>query len=123
MVNTRVKDGDEICRVLEIQNLRAIIEVTEQQIGFIAEDDEVEFKVAAMPFKTYQGRVSRIQTMSTPDPLNPSGRLYKAELIIQNMGDLRPGMTGIAQIIAEPVSFVGYLWRRLQTFLRMDLFL
>lgn len=123
LLNTRVAEGDEICRVVGIQWLKTVIDVTEQQVGFIKEDDEVEFKVVGTPFTTYQGRVNRIQVLSSADPLNPSGRLYKAELLIENRGLLRPGMTGVAKIVSEPVSLVSYFWRRLMTFFRMDLFL
>lgn len=121
-VNTFVKEGDEICRIHAIDQLKAVIEVKEQDVRFIKIGDAVDFRLESQPFKTYRGTVSRIQSLSIPDPINPKARLYNAELLINNLGDLRPGMTGLARVSTGWIPLGKYIGRNLASFFRLDLF-
>ncbi len=121
-LNTFVKDGDEICRVHDIEHLKAVIEVPEHEVRFIEIGNEVQFRLESHPLITYRGKVNRIQSLGIPDPINPKARLYNTELIIDNPGDLRPGMTGLARVSTGWIPAVQYLGRRLASFFRLDLF-
>lgn len=119
---TYVKKGDEICRAIGFETLRAVIQVSETHVRFIREKDAVEFKLRYAPFSSFAGTVHRLKQVGTPNPVNPKERTYHAEIIIQNDGKLRPGMTGMAKIIAKKVPIVTQLFRKLSAFFRMDLF-
>ncbi len=121
-INTFVKEGDEICHIIGISELKGVIEVPEQQVHYIDTNDQVSFRLAASPFHTYKGHIDHIRTLGTPDPLNPKTNLYRAEILIENPGDLRPGMTGKAKIIAKQIPLIQYLGRKLSSFFRIDLF-
>jgi putative peptide zinc metalloprotease protein len=121
-LNSFVKEGDEVCRLHTLNELKAIIEISEHDVSFIKLDDQAHFRLEAQPLKTYEGRVTRIQSSGVPDPTNPKARLYRAELVITNPGDLRPGMTGLARVNTGWVTLGQYLGRFLASFFRLDLF-
>jgi len=121
-LNTFIKAGDELCRVNGVAQLKAVIEIPEDQVRFVAENDTVEFKVLSSPFKTYVGQVARIRTLSRPDTINPKAKQYSAEILFRNPGDLRPGMTGVAEVGTKSVSVARYVVRKFMLFFRLDLF-
>lgn len=121
-LNKFLKKGDEICRALGSKKLRAMIDVSETQLRFIQSGDPVEFKLKASPFHTYRGSVQKIKLVGTKNPKNPKERTYQAELLIENPGDLRPGMSGTAKINAKSVSLATNMGRKLTQFFRLDLF-
>ncbi len=121
-ISTMVKEGDEICHVVGISRLKAVIEVPEQQVHYIDDNDPVTFRLAASPFHSYSGHIAHIRTLGAPDPLNPKTNLYRAEILIDNPGDLRPGMTGKAKIVAKQIPLIQYVGRKLSSFFRIDLF-
>jgi len=122
LTNAFVKTGDEICRVIGIDTLRAVVQVSEQQVKFLSENQEVEFKVPATPFITYEGVVHKIRQLSTADPRNPGNKMYSAEIIIKNTKKLKPGMEGIAKILAGRMMMIKIILIKMAFALRMDLF-
>lgn len=122
-INTFVKAGDEICRAHFIQELRALVEIPEHQVGFLNLGNGVDFHLGAEPLKSYEGRISHVRSLSKRDPLNPKAKIYLAEILVSNPGELRPGMSGTAKVTADRVFAIQYMGRKLSNFFRMDLFL
>ncbi len=118
-----LKKGEEICRLLGIQTLKAVVQFPESQVRFVKEKDRVEFKLKSAPLKTYHGKVNKMRVLSQSSEINPKEKLYQAEILIDNPGELRPGMSGVSKIIAEPVSLLKNVGRKLTSFFRLDLFI
>ena len=121
-INTYVKKGDEICRVLETSQLKVKIKVEESQVQFLKLNNDVKFKLASKALDTYNGKVIKIEQLSEPDPRNPKNKLFIAEILLNNTDSLRPGMDGIAKIMAEKMMNIKILVLKIAYALRMDLF-
>lgn len=119
---TFVKKGDEICRALEISQVKTLIEVSEQQVRFMAKNQRVDFKLVSSPITTYSGIIKQIRPSGKTDPKNPKHKIYTAEILINNTGSLRPGMNGIAKIYAEKMPLIKYAAVKFTSAIRLDLF-
>lgn len=114
--------GDEICKVMDIEKVRTLVEVSEQQVQFMAEGQEVNFKLFSHPGTTYEGEITKIRPTGKSDPSNPKRKVYLAEIQLSNPGNLRPGMEGLAKIYGHRVSILKYIATKLSSSMRLDLF-
>jgi len=121
-INTNLKEGDEVCKALGVEKLKTIIKVSEQQVRFLNEGNEVKFKLSSLPLESFSGVVTKIRQTSESDPINPKNKLYLAELLLDNTGNLRPGMKGFAKIYADKMGLLKIWILKLSMALRMDLF-
>lgn len=117
-----LKEGDEICRIQEIESMRTVIEVDESEVRFLAKDQDVKFKLFSDPGQTYLGKIADIKPTGKADPKNPNRKIYHAIINIKSNGQLRPSMKGLAKIYAEPVSIFKYSLLKLAKAIRLDLF-
>ena len=67
-----LKEGDEICRIQEIETMRTVIEVDESEVRFLAKDQNVSFKLFSDPGHTYLGKIADIKPTGKADPKNPT---------------------------------------------------
>jgi len=122
ILGTFIKKGDELCKVLDISKLKTQIEIDEQQISFLEEGQDVQFKLNAAPLKTFIGRINNILPSGKTDPKNPKRKIYTAEILISNPDKLRPGMEGVAKVYGLKVPIIKYIILKLTMALRLDLF-
>lgn len=122
-LNSFLKQGDEICRVYGTEKLKSVIEVTEQDMRFLQVGQNIKFVLYSGPLDMYEGKITAIRSSSTKDPKNPLRRLYYAEVILDNPGNLRPQMSGKAKIYGHSISLFHHLGLKLASTLRLDLFL
>ncbi|MEK6706360.1 MAG: hypothetical protein AABZ06_11280 [Bdellovibrionota bacterium] len=120
--NMYFKKGDEVCRAVGTAKVKAVIEVSEAQVHYIHEGSPAKFRLKFGPLKTYKGLVQKVRVQGQPNPKNPKERSYLAEILIDNPGELRPGMKGEAKIQGNSASFVRQATRKLASFFRADLF-
>ncbi len=117
-----INKGDEICSIQKIDAMKTIIEINEAQIRFLRADQKVIFKLSSNPVKSYTGKISEILPTGKNDPKNPQRKIYNAVLEINNPGELRPGMEGVAKVYGIEMSIFKYLIAKLTSTLRLDLF-
>lgn len=122
IVGKFLKKGDEICRLYDVEKLKSLIEINEQDVTFLKKGQEVYFKLVSNPVKTFEGVVSSIRPTAKSDPKNPGRRIYTAEIVLINNGKLRPGMIGVAKILGTKVSLFKYAFTKISSGLRLDLF-
>lgn len=116
------KEGEEICKIYDIEKLKTLVEVTEQDVRYLSRGQEVFFKVFSDPSNTYSGKVFSIKPTGKADPKNPTLKIYTAEILIDNQENLRPGMVGQAKIMGNKVSIFKYMITKISSALRLDLF-
>lgn len=122
IVGSFYKKGDEICRIYDLRKVKTLIEVNEQNVAYLNEGQEVDFKLISNPLKTFTGNIHSIRPTGKGDPKNPTRKVYTAEIELINDGSLRAGMKGIAKIYGNKVSVAKYIFVKLSSALRMDLF-
>jgi putative peptide zinc metalloprotease protein len=116
------KEGDEICRLLDLQKVTTVVEISEQDVGYINLGNEVDFKLFSRPSQTYTGKISRIRPTGKGDPKNPTRKIYQAEIILENNGELLSGMEGMAKIYGSKINLFSLTLLKASKALRMDLF-
>ena len=89
-LNKYFKEGDEICKVLGMGKMKAVISVPESEVRFLKAGLPIKFKLNSKPYVTYVGKLDKIRKVSTSDPKNPKLKNYLAEILVDNPGDLRP---------------------------------
>jgi multidrug efflux pump subunit AcrA (membrane-fusion protein) len=114
--------GAEICRIADVHELLARVQVPEREIGDISIGKLVRLKARAFPNRIFHGRVSRIGSESDLD-LNRQPT-YRVELTIQNhQGLLRPGMTIFARIDIQRHMVGWILAHKFKQMLRPELWM
>lgn len=115
--------GDEFCRIVDRREMRARILVRDWQLNDIRADANVRMKVLPFPYRTYGGRIDRIQPAAAAD--QPVADTQRLERLGQNLssyfavvvdfrnpdGSLREGMTGTAKIYTGR-SPIAWKWGR-----------
>lgn len=122
IVGSFYKEGDEICKIYDIEKMKSLVEVTEQDVRYLKQGQEVSFKLISNPGPTFQGKVFAVRPTGKADPKNPSLKIYTAEILIENQNKLRPGMIGQAKIYGSKVSVFNYMLAKVSSALRLDLF-
>ncbi|HET8808838.1 MAG TPA: efflux RND transporter periplasmic adaptor subunit [Flavobacteriaceae bacterium] len=91
-----VQRGTPIYEIANLSQVWVLFDIYENDMSWIEEGDKIEFTVASLPGKTFEGKVEFI------DPLvNPQTRVSTARIVVDNeKGRLKPGMfvTGTVKI-------------------------
>lgn len=119
--------GDEFCRIVDRRQMKARILVRDGQLIDVHANQAVRMKVMPFPYRTYAGRIDRIQPAAAADqPVSQPARLerlgqdltnyFAVEVEFQNPdASLLEGMTGTAKIYTGRASIARQwgrdLWR------------
>jgi membrane fusion protein (multidrug efflux system) len=89
--------GTELCRLVRVDKVNAIIPVPERDIPFFALGDTVEMQFDAFPEQTFSGTIFRIAPKA-----DAATRTFPVEIELPNAdGVLRPGMTARASLVRQ----------------------
>jgi len=92
-----VMAGESIYEVANLSRVWVLFDSYESDLSWIKEGDLVEFTVASLPGKTYQGNVEYIDPV-----IDPKTRVAQARVVVQNEQQLlKPGMFASGFIRAE----------------------
>lgn len=117
--------GDEFCRIVDRRQMKARILVRDGQLIDVHTNQAVRMKVMPFPYRTYAGRIDRIEPAAAPDrPVSQPARLerlgqdltnyFAIEVEFQNPdASLREGMTGTAKIYTGRASIARQWGRQL----------
>jgi multidrug efflux pump subunit AcrA (membrane-fusion protein) len=116
------REGDLICEVEDSSGLEAEITLPEQDVAAVKVGQPVEFRVRALPFETFKGRVVRVAPAAVKADKGdaPSSVTVTCQLD-GSAADLRPGMTGQAWIACGSRPVGELLGRSVLRFLRTEL--
>lgn len=115
--------GDEFCRIVDRLEMKARILVRDGQLIDVHEGQTVRMKVSPFPYRTYAGRIDRIQPAAAADrPVSQPARLerlgqdltnyFAVEVQFHNPdASLLEGMTGTAKIYTGRAS-IARQWGR-----------
>ena len=113
-----VEEGELICLIEVPTVLEADIELAEQDIGRVRDGQLVQLKARALPFATFDTRVTRIAPSAEPGELQSS-----VQVICQLAGghqSLRSGMTGYARVYTDRCSLGKIAVDRVMRYLRTE---
>ncbi|MFZ6052964.1 efflux RND transporter periplasmic adaptor subunit [Halocola ammonii] len=111
-----VKAGERIYEIANLSRVWLMLDVYESNLNWIEEGSTVEFSVPSIPDKIFEGRVSFIDPV-----INGKSRVAKARVVVQNDGELKPGMfvnAGLTagekenQVLSVPKSAVLWTGKR-----------
>jgi hypothetical protein len=105
-IGARLEAGDSLVILGRTDSLELEFGVGEHDVTRVHPGDEVRLRIAALPQRTFTGRVRAIGELS----VNGSDeRVFPVVAVVANdEGLLRPGMAAYARVLAEPASAV---WR------------
>jgi len=109
-VGSHMDAGDLVVVVGRTDSLELEFGVGERDITRVRLGDEVRLRVAALPQRTFSGRVSSIAATSTTT--GPDVRFPVRAVVANPDALLRPGMAAYARVLTEPASI---LWRVART--------
>jgi HlyD family secretion protein len=122
MVRRYFQKGEEICRVVDAEQLLVRIQLPEREIGDVKVGHHVRLRVRAYPDRVFRGVVSRIGSESERDENRQT--TYRVELTIENAdGLLRPGMTAFARIDFGRQMIGQILTHKLRRLLRPEVWM
>jgi len=98
--------GDLLVVVGRTDSLELEFGVGEQDITRVRPGDEVRLRIAALPQRTFSGRVSSIA--AAPSTASADVRFPVRAVVANPEALLRPGMAAYARVLTEPASV---LWR------------
>ncbi|MEW6732261.1 MAG: efflux RND transporter periplasmic adaptor subunit [Acidobacteriota bacterium] len=112
--------GNELCRLADISQLRAVAEVSEWDITQVNLGSSVHLRMRSLSNETFQGYVRHISSeaiINTQTQL----RVYHCEINIDNRKNiLRPGMSGFARVVLGKAPGYMLVWRWLRRTIRLD---
>lgn len=91
-----IKSGEKIFEIANLSQVWVMLDVYEADLNWIEEGSKVQFSVPSIPEKTFEGRVTFIDPV-----INQKSRVAKARVVVQNNGELKPGMFVNAVLISE----------------------
>lgn len=103
-----VRKGDTLFELVPLGNYRIVLNVDESDIRYIAESQEGGMVLTSLPETSLPLKVSKI----TPVSKSEEGRNYfevEAQLLGDQILELRPGMEGIAKVTTEEQRQV-WIW-------------
>ncbi|HEY6826091.1 MAG TPA: efflux RND transporter periplasmic adaptor subunit, partial [Gemmatimonadaceae bacterium] len=105
-IGARLDAGDSLVILGRTDSLELEFGVVERDITRIRTGDEVRLRIAALPQRTFSGRVRTIGELSSD---GGNERVFPVLAVVPNEdGLLRPGMAAYARVLTEPASAV---WR------------
>ena len=107
-IGSSVAAGEAVTVIGRTDSLELDFGVEEQEITGVHSGDEVRLRIAALPQRTFTGRVVWIG----PVPTDTGAVLFPVRAVVANAdGLLRPGMSAYTRVLTEPAS---PLWRVLR---------
>jgi hypothetical protein len=101
-IGARLEAGDSLVILGRTDSLEIEFGVAEHDITRIHPGDEVRLRIAALPQRTFTGRVRIIGELST---VGSDERIFPVLGVVANdEGLLRPGMAAYARVLTEPAS-------------------
>lgn len=92
-----VMAGEAIYDIANLSRVWALFDIYENDLPWIDQGDSVEFTVASMPGKTYEGKIDYIDPV-----IGPQTRVTQARVVVQNTDKaLKPEMFASGSIKAE----------------------
>jgi len=113
-----VEEGELICLIEEPTVLEVDIELAEQDVGSVRDGQMVQLKARALPFETFETKVSRVAPAAEPDELQST-----VNVVCQLDADeqsLKPGMTGYARIYTGRCSLGEFTGNRILRYVRTE---
>ena len=88
--------------------MAAEVDITESDVKSVAEGQRAVVTVAAMPERTWMGRVERVSTMATSrNRFGPDVRVYETVIRLDgDVADLKPGMSTTAEVYVAELAGV-----------------
>ena len=113
-----VEEGELICLIEESTLLEADIELAEQDVGRVRDGQLVQLKARALPFETFETKVSRTAPAAEPDELQSTVNVVCR--LDADEESLRPGMTGYARIYTGRCSLGECTVNRILRYVRTE---
>lgn len=89
------KEGNVVFTVIDTRAVKLVVEVPERDVQVIRMDDDVPFRVDALPGRVFTGRVSFVSAMGSRE-----SNSFRTEIGVSNAdGGLKAGMLGEASIV------------------------
>jgi GAF domain-containing protein/multidrug resistance efflux pump len=105
-IGTRADAGDLLAVIGRTDSLELEFSVDQQDVTRLRVGDEVRLRVAALPQKTFAGRLTSIAAIASNTDGSTS---FPVRAVVANQDALlRPGMAAYARVLTEPASL---LWR------------
>ncbi|MCH7495221.1 MAG: efflux RND transporter periplasmic adaptor subunit [Candidatus Marinimicrobia bacterium] len=92
--------------------------MAEQDIGRVQDGQMVQLKARALPFKTFETKVSRIAPAAEPDELQSTVNVVCR--LDADEQSLKPGMTGYARIYTGRCSLGEFTVNRILRYVRTE---
>jgi RND family efflux transporter MFP subunit len=112
-----VKRGEVLYEVAPTNEYRAVLKVDDRDIGMIAAGQRGQLKLSGIPNRSVNIIIDRL----TPVSSTADGRnFFRVEAIMdQHLGQMRPGMEGVAKIEISQEKLLWIWTRRLVDWLRL----
>jgi len=110
--------GDELIRLVDTSGLEAELLVPEKEIEDVLPGLEVWMKAHSLPQENFQGRVDDIAPV-VQDADGQRTITVRSELI-EKSDNLKPGMTGSAQIYAGKRPIISIATRRMRRWIKTE---
>lgn len=108
-VDTHVGAGDLLVTVGRVDSLELELGVEQDEVTRVQVGDEVRLRVAALPQRTFAGRVTSIAALA--DRAGDRVRFPVRAVLPNEEALLRPGMAAYARVLTAPASVLGRLLR------------
>lgn len=110
LVGSSLDEGDLAMTLGRTDSLELEFGVDQQDIGRVAEGQEVRLRVDAFPQRTFTGKVTSIGQL--PSDTTEDGVRYAVRATVANGdGSLRPNMAAYVRVLTRPMSAAGRLLR------------
>lgn len=91
--------GDAVIAMADLQPMRVMIYVNEQDYVYLDDDDAVTVRVEAYPERSFSGRVDRIGVKA-----DPRTNTFEVEILVDNPDlDLKAGLTAAVHIVVDAI--------------------
>jgi multidrug resistance efflux pump len=117
-VGQHLDEGAPICVVEDLGMLEAEMALREDELNGVQPGQPVQFKARALPFRTFEGTVSRVAPNVVSHESRSTVTVY---CNVQNAGaELRPGMTGLGRIARGRQPMAALMGTRALKYLRTE---
>jgi GAF domain-containing protein len=129
LIGMPVNFGQEIIKVASHNNLIIQFQIPENEVSFVRAEQDVKFKVYGHPTKSFSNEIKLSSVSGEARQVLESdpARYYlgNAKVNLENkedIGILRPGMTGRGKVFTDSVALGKWLFRPLYNFIVMEIF-
>ncbi len=120
-----VKEGSPLFRVTDLSHVWIMLDAYESDLPWISRGDQVDMTLAAMPGRTYSGRVTFIDPFIDPETrvarvrveVSNAGDLLKPEMLVSGL--VRSRIAGDAETLLIPASAVLWTGKRSVVYVRV----